>query len=69
MSEPEPIAEPIEMLTGQEVEPARDLVGRVRRDIERRETVAQLASFSWKMPKVLLLELLQMMNPGKGRRA
>lgn len=58
MTEPEPIRE----LTGQEVEPSRDFLGRVRRNIERRSATAHLATFSWQLPRVLLVEFLQLLG-------
>ncbi|MBM3763552.1 MAG: hypothetical protein FJW36_25380 [Acidobacteria bacterium] len=64
MNEPEPIR----VLTEQEVAPARDFLGRVRREIERKEAAVQLVSFSWQLPQVLVLELLKMFDPGKGKR-
>ncbi len=44
-------------------DPASDeFVGRVRRSIHRRTTVAQLTSFGWRMPGSVLAELLRVLR-------
>lgn len=50
---------PIDVLKNQELEPTRDLVGRVRRQIERRTAASQAATFSWQLPKLVLLEFVK----------
>ena len=55
MSDPLPIDE----LKDQELDPKRDFVGRVRRQIERRTATSHPATFSWELPKLVLLEFLK----------
>ena len=55
MSEPLPIEE----LKDQELEPRRDLVSRVRRQIERRTATSQAATFTWELPKLVLIEFVK----------
>ena len=52
--------QPIKVLADAGFTPASDFIGRIRRKIQRRTTVSQLASYSWKMPGMILLELLSM---------
>ena len=53
--------QPIEMLADLE-EPARPgFMERVRNRIERRSLTGQFASFTWYLPKVILLEFLEML--------
>jgi hypothetical protein len=49
--------QPIAMLKEAAMAPSSDFIGRVRRKIHRRTTASQLASYSWHMPKVVLLEM------------
>ncbi len=59
MSEADLDSKPIEVLKDQELEPTRDLVGRVRRQIERRMVTSYAASFSWQLPKLVFLEFVK----------
>jgi hypothetical protein len=59
--------EPIGALREQEYETSPDFMLRVRRRIHRRSSVAQLASFSWSLPKVILVELANVLGHVLGR--
>lgn len=48
---------PIAELKEQEWEPSADFMARVRNKIHRRSTVSQVATFSWFMPKAVLIEM------------
>ena len=50
----------VELLRDQEVEPAADFAGKVKRSIHRKAAAGQYASFAWQMPKVVLLEMLSL---------
>jgi len=50
---------PIEFLSDQEVEPSTDLIGRVRRSIQRRSAASQVATFTWQLPRLVLLEMVK----------
>lgn len=50
--------EPIRALAEQEVEPSSRFLQRVRSRIYRRTAASQLASYSWHLPKVILLEMV-----------
>ena len=49
--------EPLRVLREQERETSPDFVAKVRRRIQRRATVAQVASYSWHLPGVVLVEM------------
>jgi len=49
--------EPIAALAGFEQSASPGFMLRVRRKIQRRTTTAQVASFTWDVPSILLLEL------------
>ncbi len=53
---------PIRALKDQEHETSPDFMGRVRRKIYRRATVSQVASYSWHLPKVILMELASLLG-------
>ncbi len=50
--------QPIAILKEAAIAPSTDFIGRVRRKIHRRTTASQLATYSWHMPKVVLLEMV-----------
>jgi hypothetical protein len=50
---------PIDELKDQELNPKRDFVGRVRRQIERKTATSQAVTFGWELPKLVLLEFLK----------
>jgi hypothetical protein len=54
----EEIGEPILVLLQQEQSTSFDFVVKVRNRIGRRTTAAQIVSFSWHLPKTVLLEML-----------
>ena len=61
--EPEQEAEqPIRVLRDLEQETSPDFAGKVRRKILRRTSTAQFAGFSWNLPKVILLELVNLLR-------
>jgi hypothetical protein len=47
----------IRVLAEQEYDTSPDFIGRVRRKIYRRMAASQFASYSWHLPKVILMEL------------
>lgn len=47
----------VELLREQEWETSPDFVAKVHRKIERRTAASHYVSFSWNMPKVVLVEL------------
>lgn len=53
---------PIAELLEQEYETSPDFVGRVRRKIYRRITASQVASYSWNLPKIVLLEMARLVG-------
>lgn len=53
--------EPIALLAGYEQPTSSGLLSRIRRSIHRRTTTAQVATFSWKMPSLVFLELWQIL--------
>jgi hypothetical protein len=53
---------PIRVLADQEYEPSADFVAKVRRKIYRRTAASQLASYSWHLPKVILVELARLIG-------
>ena len=48
--------QPIDMLSGFEYETSTTLLDRIRRAIHRRTAISQIASFSWTVPFIVLLE-------------
>lgn len=56
-SGPDP-GEPIRALPGQERDTSPDFIDRIRRRIYRRATASQVASYSWNLPGLVLLEML-----------
>ena len=50
----------IQVLADAEVPVSDEFIGRVRRTIQRRTTVSQFASYSWHIPKVILMEMASM---------
>lgn len=64
--------EPVKELAGFEYAPSDAFLGLVRRKIQRRSTVSQVASFSWNVPKLILAEvwsaLVQIVNPESGKK-
>jgi len=67
--------EPIAALAGFEGNTSPGFMMRVRRKIQRRTTTAQVASFTWNVPSIVLLELwrvliqlLQLKDVEKGSR-
>jgi hypothetical protein len=53
---------PIRALTEQEMETGPDFVAKVRNKIYRRTATSQVASFSWHLPKMILLEAAGMLE-------
>lgn len=66
------LGEPIAALLNLEQDTSPSFLDRVRRGIYRRTTTSQLASFSWYLPKMILIEfwnmLIQILNPGAARK-
>jgi len=64
--------EPIAALADFDVEPAGRFWTRLRNRIERRVATAQVATFSWNLPKLVFLEFLgiafNVFSPTKGRK-
>ncbi len=56
------LGRPIDSLKEQELEPSSDFVGQVRRSIHRRTAASQLASYSWNLPKIALLEMARLLS-------
>ena len=54
---PDENGQPIEILLEQEREPSTEFMTRVRNKIRRRTLTSQFASYSWHLPKVILLEM------------
>lgn len=54
--------EPIHLLRDQERETKPDFLARVRNKIYRRTATAQIASYSWHAPKLVLVEMASMLN-------
>lgn len=70
------LGEPIAALLDLEQDTSPTFLDRVRSKIYRRTTTSQFASFSWHLPKMILIEfwnmLVQILNPGatqKGGRS
>ena len=62
LSGEEPESEPVRALAEQELQAPPDFVQRVRRRIYRRASTSQLVSFSWSLPKVVLLEMVSLLG-------
>jgi len=56
----EDLGPPVEVLADAEMPVYGEFIGRVRRSIHRRTTVSQFASYSWHVPKAILLEMASM---------
>lgn len=54
--------QPARELLEQERETSPDFVAKVRRRIHRRLTAAELAAFSWQLPKAVFLEMADMLR-------
>jgi hypothetical protein len=50
------------LLMEQERETSPDFLNRVRGRIQRRTVVSQVASYSWHLPKTILLELVSLLG-------
>jgi hypothetical protein len=59
---PDPDESPIAFLKEHERDTATDFVARVRRKIDRRATASQFASYSWLLPKAMLIELAAILS-------
>jgi hypothetical protein len=53
---------PIGSLKEQEQETAPDFMSRVRNKIQRRTTANQFASYSWHLPKLVLIEMVSVLT-------
>ena len=53
---------PIRVLRDQEQSPSPDFMGKVRRRIDRRTSASQFASYSWHLPKIILMELTRLIG-------
>ena len=53
---------PIHSLKEQESDTAPDFLSRVRNSIHRRTTASQFASYSWHLPKVVLIEMASVLS-------
>ena len=58
----EQMGQPIRILRDQEYEPSTDFIARVRRRIHRRTATSQVASYSWHMPKMILIEMISVIE-------
>ena len=54
--------QPIAALSALEYETSPGFLSRVRRKIYRRTAYSQLASFAWHLPRMLLVEFLQLVG-------
>ncbi len=54
--------EPIRLLLDQQLEPSAHFVEKIRRRIYRRTAASQLASYSWHLPKVMLVEMFSVVT-------
>jgi hypothetical protein len=54
--------EPIRELRDQERETKPDFLARVRNRIQRRTAAAQIASYSWNAPRLVLVEMASMLH-------
>ena len=66
------MGEPIEALRDLEQDTSPSFLSSVRRKIYRRTTASQFASFSWHLPKMILVEfwnmLVQILNPDAAQK-
>jgi hypothetical protein len=53
---------PIASLKDQEREAAPDFVSRVRNKIQRRTAASQFATYSWNLPKLVLIEMVSLLS-------
>jgi hypothetical protein len=53
---------PIRVLREQERETSPDFMNRIRGRIYRRTAASQVASYSWHLPKTILLELARLLS-------
>lgn len=53
---------PIRALPSQEHETSPDFLARIRRRIYRRAATSQLASYSWNVPKLILIEMVSLLG-------
>ena len=64
--------EPIGVLATLEHEPSPNFLGRIRRTIQRRTSISQIASFSWNIPLLVFMEfwlmLTEQFNPNGPRK-
>ena len=60
------LGEPIAILAQFEHDISSDLVGRIRRDVQRRTTVGQLTSFATSLPLIVLKEFWLVLNEQLG---
>ena len=56
------VGEPIGILRDQEMDTTPRFVEKVRRTIYRRTAASQLASYSWHLPKVILVEMASLLG-------
>jgi hypothetical protein len=54
--------EPLRVLKDQELETSPDFMARVRSKIYRRTTTSQLVSYSWHLPRVVLMEMASVLG-------
>lgn len=54
--------QPIHVLMEQELETSPDFMARIRGKIYRRTATSQLATFSWHLPKLILVELATLLS-------
>jgi hypothetical protein len=55
-------AEAIAFLTEQEADTAPDFIARVRNKIHRRTAASQIVSYSWHLPRVVVLEMISVLS-------
>jgi hypothetical protein len=59
--------EPVGVLAAFEYEPSTNFLSRIRRSIQRRTSVSQIASFSWNIPLMVFMEfwamIVEQLNP------
>ena len=53
---------PIPLLRDQELETSPEFMARVRGKIHRRTATAQVATFSWQFPKIVLVEMIGLIS-------
>ena len=54
--------DPIDVLREQELNTSSNFLARVRNKIHRRTAASQVASYSWNVPRVVVLELASILN-------